>query len=152
MNKLSHDKIANHFYNLGVQAALGNTDMQKTAYAPAVISRLAPMGARNFLAGAGHVGGGSVLGGVLGSHLGPDAAVALSVLGGLGGKLIKDQNTLRIAENLGALERKAVAKALGDSAAGRVGGGLSSLATSGIVGGISEALTNKGVRRRVGLG
>ena len=30
MNKLSHDQVANHFYNLGVQAALGG-GMDKTA-------------------------------------------------------------------------------------------------------------------------
>lgn len=31
MNKLSHDQIANHFYNLGAQLALGSAGMSKTA-------------------------------------------------------------------------------------------------------------------------
>ena len=149
MNKLSHDKIANHFYNLGVQVALVNSGSDKTA-SYAAISRLAPMGGANIAAGASHVLGGAGLG--LGAGLAAGSAELAGLLGGAGaitGKLLKDQNTLRIAESLGALERRAVAKALGGGVSGRVGGAL--ISGGGPIGSLSEILTNQGVRKRVGL-
>jgi hypothetical protein len=153
MNKLSHDQVANHFYNLGVQAALGG-GMDKTASSAAtraLVSRLAPMGSRNIAAGAGHTTLGAGLGAALGAPLGAEAMASLGGLGALGGKVVKDLNTIRLAEQLGALERRQVAKALGDGLGGRVGGAGLSLLTTHPLGGLSEALTNQAVRRRVGL-
>ena len=153
MNKLSHDQVANHFYNLGVQSALGG-GMDKTAASAAtraLVSRLAPMGGANIAAGLGHVTGGAGLGMALGAPMGAEGVAILGSLGALAGKGIKDRNTIRLAEQLGALERRQVAKALGDGIGGRVGGFGTSLLTTGGLGAVSEALTNQAVRRRLGM-
>ena len=150
MNKLSHDQVANHFYNLGVQMALEG-GMSKTANINKIISRLAPMGGANIAAGAGHTLGGATLGMLAGAPLGAEAATYLGGLGALGGKIIKDRNTLRLAEELSALEKMRVAKALGDGMAGRLGGFGTSLLTQGPIASFSEGITNQAVRRRLGM-
>lgn len=153
MNKLSHDQVANHFYNLGVQLALEG-GMSKTANINKIISRLAPMGGANIAAGAGHVMGGGLLGTALGAPMGAEAASILGSLGALGGKIVKDRNTLRLAGELSAHEKMRVAKALGDGIGGRVGGFGTSLLTHGPLGplaAVSEGITNQAVRRRLGM-
>ena len=152
MNKLSHDQVANHFYNLGVQMAVQG-GMSKTASANIrrLVSRLAPMGGANMAAGAGHTLGGLTLGALAGAPLGADAAAYLGGIGALGGKVLKDASTLRLANQLGAVERMRVARALGDGVGGRVAGFGTSALTSGPIGALSEGVTNQLVRRRLGL-
>lgn len=153
MHKLSHDEVANYYYNLGVQMA-AQGGMSKTAGAASIrqlVSRLAPMGGANIAAGAGHTLGGAALGAALGSPFSAEAMEVLGGIGALGGKLMKDRNTLRLANELSALERMRVAKALGDGIGGRVGGFGTTLLTQGPLAAISEGTTNQAVRRRLGM-
>ena len=152
MDKLAYNQTRMYFYSLGVKTALSSSGRDKTAgYLTRHVSRLAPMGAGNIAAGAGHLIGGGMLGGALGAVTEPELIPLLSSIGALAGKIVKDRNTRRIAENLGFLERRAVAKALGKGVGGRVGGALLSGVTSNVPGILSEALTNSAVRRKVGL-
>lgn len=150
MNKLSHDQVVNHFYNLGVQMAIEG-GMSKTANINKLISRLAPMGGANIAAGAGHALGGATLGALLGAPLGAESAAYLGGLGALGGKLMKDRNTIRLAESLNPLQRMRVAKALGGGVPGRVGGFGTTLLTQGPLASLSEGITNQVVRSRLGM-
>ena len=74
MNKLSHDQVANHFYNLGVQAALGNSGMDKTAKVGLEALH------RILSSGSGQT---AVLGKALGERAGGQVGTMLGGFGGL---------------------------------------------------------------------
>jgi hypothetical protein len=95
MNKTAQDQIVNHFYNLGLQAALGNSGMDKTAFVSAAALRRALAGGAEQSAAIGRAGGERLygIGGTLagagagagaGAALGGESAI-LSALLGLGG-------------------------------------------------------------------
>jgi len=160
MNKTAQAKIANYFYNLGVQTAVESTGMDKTAMsasAAKALSRINPMGARNIAAGAGWTMGGAGVGEAL-AHLSGNASSSLGnnmmLAGGLAGKLLKDRNTIKAVEQLGLLERMAVRKGLANNKAGQFLAPLLSAANTQsfkLPGVLSEAATNAAVRRRLGL-
>lgn len=78
MNKLSHDQVANHFYNMGVQAALGNSGMEKNA-------RVGLEALHKLLsAGSSQT---STLGKAIGERAGGQVGTVLGGLGGLGAGL-----------------------------------------------------------------
>ena len=149
MNKLAQDKIVNHFYTLGVKAAVESTGMDKTAMsasATKALSRIRPMGARNIGAGALYTTLGASLGELMGGH---------GFAGGVAGKLLKDYNTVQAVKNLGMLDRMAVRNALAKgSTLESVSSPLLAAINPNVVpipAGISDAVTNAAVRRRLGL-